>query len=129
MQNNGDEIPDQAISQEEGLKQFVHWLFEIYSTLHTSYLILVAHECRDFQQILLEKNLLKCGAKFDRSNIFCGCSILFGFDRILDVTFADSLDVMRKIYRDSCIQYIAIYVRIYVCIFFCSDFTIIAILL
>ena len=97
MQNNGEEVPDQAISQEEGLKQFVHWLFEIYSTLHTSYLILVAHECRDFQQILLEKNLLKCGAKFDRSNIFCGCSILFGFDRILDVTFADSLDVMRKI--------------------------------
>ena len=44
-------------------------------------------------------------------------SFVDGFDCILDVTFADSLDVMRKIYRDSCIQYIAIYVRIYVCIF------------
>ena len=62
-----------------------------------AYLILVAHDCRDFQQILLEEFLLKCGAKFDRSSIFSGCSILFGFDRILDVTFADSMDVMRKI--------------------------------
>ena len=97
MRSNGEEVPDPAISQEEGLKQFIHWLFEIYSTLHTSYLILVAHDCRDFQQILLEEFLLKCGAKFDRSSIFSGCSILFGFDRILDVTFADSMDVMRKI--------------------------------
>ena len=75
---NGDgETINEAVSLQEGLQRFVDWLSSIAGR-HGC--VLVAHNAKNFDSIVLNKNLWKTD-----------------IDIPFDLSYADSIDIMRKI--------------------------------
>jgi len=78
---NGDgETINEAVSLQEGLQRFVDWLSSIAGR-HGC--VLVAHNARNFDSIVLEKNLWRRGIEIP-----------------FDLFYADSMDIMRKIQQN-----------------------------
>ena len=85
---NGDYEPiNDAVSPQEGLQGFVNCLESVYhdSSDFVSIpghhgVVLVAHNARNFDSIVLKKNLWRRGIEIP-----------------FDLSFADSMDIMRKI--------------------------------